>query len=180
MTRDEVILAIESVDGANEHAVEILGTMLRSRAAGKRRRSLASDIEQAVTCLLMINWPASFFLCRKVRKSIRLNRRLVALTFVLGFILIVEAAILYVIVSQYLDEGYAYAAILYVMLFELSLLIWWAKRYRRRHWVNDLGMYGSCASCRTNLTNEDSVLGETLWVGPEACPKYGYAYPAVG
>ena len=180
MTRDEVILEIERFDSENEHAAEFLGTILKSHAAGKRRRNLASEIEQAVTFLLMLNWPASFFLCRKVRKSIRLSWRLVALAFVLGFFLIVEVAILNIIGLRYLDEGYAYAAILYIMLFELSLLIWWAERYRRRHRVNDLGMFGSCASCRANLTNEDSVLGDALWVGPESCPKCGYAYPAVG
>jgi len=179
MTRDEVILEIEHIDSADDHAVEQLGARLRSWASGRRRRSLATDVEQALTCLIMLEWPALFILCKNARKSIKLSWRLVALVFVLGFFLILDIAILFVLYSRFFDEAYASVAVMFTMLFELAVFMWWADRYRRRHWVNDLGMHGTCASCRASLANQDSVIGDALWVGPEFCPKCNHKYPAV-
>jgi len=181
MTRDEVILAIESVDHSNDQALKALDEQLRQRVIADQavRTSWAIDFERGVVyCLVLIS--GMYYLNKMNRQYLRPNLRSVVFGIVVSVTVAVEAIFLAAVALSLPNQAYGFAGVMFVFLFEFSVFMWFMDRVRRKNLVSDLGMHAYCIKCKYNLAGLQQALGDQLVVGPEICPECGCSYPAVG
>ena len=178
MKRDEIIERIESVriKGVNQSRSEEIKAALRS--AKQRRSKLADDFHRAIVyCFILFTRVG--YLNKERRNFLRPTKRALLMTAGLFAVVIVQVFVLALVLAALGLRDSILLIVLFVLLFELGYVVSKGNKLIRVGLGDEFGLSQECVKCRYDLDGHDSVLGDTLWVGPEVCPECGHRYPAI-